>query len=92
MASNWWTTQTLKWQAQMQTLEAQAQQLQAKLLNPTPDAGGGGGAAPSSSFQTRPDQHKTRPSEAGLHNVAQLENQNRRAAGVGDLLKAGPNY
>ena len=81
--SNAWTKQTQVWQANALELQHQAQMLQAKLMG----GSGAGGLGDGSTFASRPDQMKTRPSEAGLTSVQQLENQSRKAAGVGELLK-----
>ena len=43
--------------------------------------------AGGSTFASQPDAQKTRPSEAGLKNLQQMENQSRKAAGVGELLR-----
>ena len=91
MSSAWnnltdaWTRQTQTWQANALELQHQAQVLQAKFMGVGMDggmAGMGGGT-----FASRPDQFKTRPSEAGLHSVRQMENQKRRAPGLNELLR-----
>lgn len=82
--SNAWSKQTQTWQANALEFQHQAQLLQAKLMGGAP---GGNGLVAGSTFASRPDQLKTRPSEAGLKNVQQMENQSRQAAGVGQLLR-----